>query len=229
MIPEFISAAGIFFFLLLVSHAILRKSLAIALSDAWMYDDEIQERLTEEDYQIRKKDDAILVAGTLLIVMTPFFREVYPSMLGYYFISAFLLISAIVDFKVRYSPDMFAVSVLAVAVYDVLACGVDAAASFVGMLFPGLAVLVASVFFPSIMGGADIKMLISLGACLGLLQTTSLYLFSCIAICLIYVPLLIKKKICKEDTKIFVPAILGFYIAYMMLQYEPQYLYLFDI
>ena len=140
-----------------------------------------------------------------------------------------LLVAAIVDLKVRYAPDSFSVAFLAVAVFDIVFYGVPVSSALIGMLFPGLAFFLACAFKPDLIGGADIKMLITLGACLGTLQTTSLYLMSCIVLCTLYVPLWLKGKLEKNEKPIFIPAIFGFYVAYMLVQYEPQYLQLFDI
>ena len=229
MIQEYIAATGIFFFILLAAYALMQKALALALKDADSFDDDIQKSLTAEDYVITRRDKAFLVAGTIFTVVTPFFRDLYPSIVGYYVIATVLLVAAIVDLKVRYAPDSFSVAFLAVAVFDIVFYGVPVSSAFIGMLFPGLAFFLACAFKPDLIGGADIKMLITLGACLGTLQTTSLYLMSCIVLCTLYVPLWLKGKLEKNEKPIFIPAIFGFYVAYMLVQYEPQYLQLFDI
>ena len=82
MIQEYIAATGIFFFILLAAYALMQKALALALKDADSFDDDIQKSLTAEDYVITRRDKAFLVAGTIFTVVTPFFRDLYPSIVG---------------------------------------------------------------------------------------------------------------------------------------------------
>lgn len=229
MIPDVIAGIGLFVLFLLLSYAAMKTSLKIAYKDKDRFDDDIQKELTDTDYAITRRDKILLVVGSLATVATLFLKPVYPSEIGYCAIAQALLVTAIVDLKVRYAPDAFHFFFLAVALADILFFDVPWSSAAIGMIFPGGVFLLVCAFYPEFMGGADIKMLITLGACLGMLQTTSLYLASCVIVCLIYAPMWLRNKAAKKEKRIFVPAVLGFYIAYMLVQYEPQALQLFDV
>lgn len=230
MEKEMIISAAVFVLILICGYFAIERALKGALKIADTFDDDIQKSLTQEDYKINNRDKILLLAGSLVIIITPrICGSVYPGITAYYVVSAVLLIAGIVDLKIRYAPNTFALIILAVAGINIFLIDTPIVSALEGMFFPGIIFLIACVFFPSFLGGADIKILIALGACLGSMQTLTLYLVSCVALVILYLPFWIKRKIGKEKEPIFVPALVGFYFAFLFIQYEPQALQLFDI
>ena len=230
MEKEMIISAAVFVLILICGYFAIERALKGALKIADTFDDDIQKSLTQEDYKINNRDKILLLAGSLVIIITPLIcGSVYPGITAYYVVSAVLLIAGIVDLKIRYAPNTFALIILAVAGINIFLIDTPIVSALEGMFFPGIIFLIACVFFPSFLGGADIKILIALGACLGSMQTLTLYLVSCVALVILYLPFWIKRKIGKEKEPIFVPALVGFYFAFLFIQYEPQALQLFDI
>lgn len=231
MMDKEMSISAIAFVLILIcGYFAIAKSLKEALKIADTFDDDIQKSLTQKDYKINSRDKILLLAGSFMIIVTPLIQgSVYPGIMAYYVVSAVLLVAGIVDLKIRYAPNTFALIILAVACMNIFLIDTPIISALEGMFFPGIVFLIACVFFPSFLGGADIKILIALGACLGSMQTLTLYLVSCAVLVILYLPFWIKRKFGKEKKTIFVPALVGFYFAFLFIQYEPQALQLFDI
>lgn len=230
MEKEMVISAVAFILILICGYFAIVRSLKEALKIADTFDDDIQKSLTQKDYKINSRDKILLLVGSFVIIVTPLIQgSVYPGIIAYYIVSTVLLVAGIVDLKIRYAPNTFALIILAVACMNIFLIDTPIVSALEGMFFPGIVFLIACVFFPSFLGGADIKILIALGACLGSMQTLTLYLISCVALVILYLPFWIKRKIGKEKEPIFVPALVGFYIAFLFIQYEPQAMQLFDI
>lgn len=228
---EIIWAAAIFIGVFGCSYLAAMKILESALKkiDEPEFQDEIQKTITLADYQMNKRDKLLLAVGSMWVALTPLLMPVYPSLIAYLGISTILLISALVDLKIRYSPDILALGLFFFAAVDLFQTSISLSSVLLGALFPGGLFLLICMFIPGFMGGADVKLLIALGTCLGAMQTASLYLASCVVLGIIYLPMYLMDKISKKKRKIWVPAIVGFFIAYLFVQYEPDALLLFDI